>query len=147
QELLGLTVFDVTVGVNQTTFEATVARLQEKGHAIQEALHRRKDGTLYPVEVSLSLVTLDRPYILVIVRDITTIEALRQSEARYKTLVENIPQMIFLKDRNFRFVSVNKKCAKDLGLAPEDCVGKQDYDFFPKELADKYRADDRRIME
>jgi PAS domain S-box-containing protein len=147
EELLRLTVFDVTVGVDQARFEATGARLKKEGHATLEVLHRRKDGTLFPVEASLSLVTLDRPYVVVIIRDMTGIEALRQSEARYRTLVENIPQMIFIKDRNCRFISVNKNFARDLGVAPEECAGKEDYDFFPKELADKYRADDMRIME
>ena len=73
-------------------------------------------------------------------------EAIRQSEARYKTLVEHIPQKIFLKDRNFRWVSVNQNFARDLGLAPEEVVGKLDFDFFPEELAEKYRADDERVM-
>jgi PAS domain S-box-containing protein len=74
-------------------------------------------------------------------------EALRQSEARYRTLVENIPQKVFVKDRQSRFVSINENFARDLGIRPEDVVGKADSDLFPRELADKYRADDTRIME
>ncbi|MBU1076873.1 MAG: PAS domain S-box protein [Spirochaetes bacterium] len=69
------------------------------------------------------------------------------SEARYRTLVENIPQKIFLKDKNYKWVSVNQKMADDLGIKPEEVVGKVDSDFFPKALADKYRKDDIRIME
>jgi PAS domain S-box-containing protein len=74
-------------------------------------------------------------------------EALRESEVRYRTLVENIPQRIFTKSRDFRWVSVNQNFARNLGVRPEDMVGKGDYDLFPKELADKYHADDVRIME
>ena len=74
-------------------------------------------------------------------------ETLRQSTARYRTLVENIPQKVFMKDREFRWVSINGNFARDLGIRPEDAVGKVDYDFFPKEFADKYRADDARVME
>jgi PAS domain S-box-containing protein len=73
-------------------------------------------------------------------------ETLRESEARYKTLVENIPQKIFMKDRDFRFMSINENFARDLGISPEEIVGKVDYDFFSRELADKYRADDVRII-
>jgi PAS domain S-box-containing protein len=72
--------------------------------------------------------------------------ALRESETKYRTLVENIPQKIFIKDRNLRWVSVNENFARDLRIQPEEVVGKVDHDFFPKELADKYRADDERIM-
>ena len=72
---------------------------------------------------------------------------LRESEARYRTLLENIPQQIFMKSRTFRYVSVNENYARDLGIRPEEAVGKVDYDLFPRELADKYRADDERVME
>jgi len=76
-----------------------------------------------------------------------TEEALRKSESRYKTLVDNLPQRVFLKDRNLIYVSCNASFARDLGIDIEECGGKTDYDFFPKELADQYRADDKRIME
>jgi len=69
------------------------------------------------------------------------------SESKYRMLVENIPQKIFTKDRNSVYVSVNENYARDLSIAAEEVVGKTDYDFFPKELADRYRADDKRIME
>jgi len=70
-ELLALTLFDVTVGVSRAVFEASNAKIEEKGHDTLEALHRRKDGTTYPAEASLSLVMLHRKYVVVIVRDIT----------------------------------------------------------------------------
>jgi PAS domain S-box-containing protein len=74
-------------------------------------------------------------------------EELRQSENKYRVLIENLPQKIFLKDRNGVYISCNENYARDLGISPQEIVGKTDYDFFPKELADKYRADDKRIME
>lgn len=72
---------------------------------------------------------------------------LRASEKKYRTLVENLPQKIFHKDRNSVYVSCNRNYADDLKIKPEEIVGKTDYDFYPKALADKYRADDRRVME
>jgi PAS domain S-box-containing protein len=73
-------------------------------------------------------------------------KTLSENEARYRTLVESIPQKIFLKDRDSRFVTVNENFARELGIRPEEVAGKTDYDFFPKEFADKYRADDTRVM-
>ena len=73
--------------------------------------------------------------------------AVRESEVRHRTLVENIPQRIFMKSRDYRFVTVNESFARNFGIHPEEMVGKVDHDLFPKELADKYRADDERIME
>ncbi len=73
-------------------------------------------------------------------------ESLAKSELKYKTLVENLPQMVFLKDRNSVYLSCNLSYAESLCIAPEDIVGKTDYEFFPRDLADKYRQDDQRIM-
>jgi PAS domain S-box-containing protein len=72
---------------------------------------------------------------------------LRASEHKYRTLIENLPQKIFTKDRNSVCVSCNENYARDLGISSEEFAGKTDYDFFPRDLADKYRADDRRILE
>ncbi len=74
-------------------------------------------------------------------------EELRQSENKYRVLIENLPQKIFLKDKNFKYVSCNENYARDLGISPQEIVGKDDYDFFSKEIADKYLAEDKRVME
>ena len=74
-------------------------------------------------------------------------DALRRSENKYKTLLENLPQRVFLKDKNSVYISCNENYARDLRIKADQIVGKTDYDFYPKELAEKYRADDRRIVE
>ncbi len=86
-----------------------------------------------------------------IIRDITerklVDEALQKSETLYRTLVENIPQKIFIKDLNSKYLSINENFARDLQIQPEDIVGKSDFDLYPPEIASKYRADDLRILE
>lgn len=67
-------------------------------------------------------------------------------ENKYRTLLENLPQKIFQKDRDLVYVSCNENYARDLKIKPEEIIGKTDYEFFPKELAEKYRADDIRIL-
>jgi two-component system sensor histidine kinase/response regulator len=74
-------------------------------------------------------------------------EELRQNERKYRTLVENLPQKIFLKDKNLVYVSCNENFARDFKIKPEEIVGKTDYDFFSKKIAEKHRADDCRIIE
>ncbi|MCH7558892.1 MAG: PAS domain S-box protein [Planctomycetes bacterium] len=73
-------------------------------------------------------------------------EALRKSKNKYRTLLENLPQKIFLKDRNSVYVSCNENYARDLNIKAEEIVGRTDYEFYSKELAEKYRKDDKRIM-
>jgi PAS domain S-box-containing protein len=74
-------------------------------------------------------------------------EKLRESERKYRTLVENIPEKIFYKDVNSVYVSCNNNYANDLKIKPEEISGRTDYDFYPKDLAEKYTADDKRIIE
>lgn len=73
-------------------------------------------------------------------------EALRQSESKYRTLLENLPQKIFHKDRYSVYVSCNENYALDLKVKPQEIKGMTDYEFFSKELAEKYREDDRRVI-
>jgi PAS domain S-box-containing protein len=71
---------------------------------------------------------------------------LKESESKYRTLVDNLPQRIFLKDKGLVYVSCNHKYAQDLGIKKEEIVGKTDWEFFPKPVAGKYRDDDARIL-
>jgi len=72
--------------------------------------------------------------------------ALQESEHKYRTLLECLPQKIFHKDRNSVYVSCNENYARDLKIKPEEISGKTDYELFPKGLAEKYREDDKRIV-
>ena len=112
---------------------------------------RRDGGGIRVAEVRLvEMEWEEKNAYLASVHDITkrkqVEQALRQSESKYKTLAENLPQKIFLKDRDSIYISCNEHYANDLRIAPADIAGKTDYDFYPKELAEKYRADDKRIM-
>ena len=74
-------------------------------------------------------------------------EVLIEEEERYRTLLENIPQKIFIKDKNLFYLSCCKKYAQDLKIKPEEIKGNDDFKFFPTALAEKYRADDQAIIE
>ena len=74
-------------------------------------------------------------------------ENLRNSENLYHSLVETLPQNIFRKDLKGRFTFANQQFCKILGRKLDEIVGKTDFDFFPRELAEKYQRDDRRVME
>jgi len=74
-------------------------------------------------------------------------EALRESENKHRTLLESLPQKIFLKDRDSVYISCNENYARDLKIKSGEIAGKTDCDFYPKKLAEKYRADDKKIME
>jgi PAS domain S-box-containing protein len=73
-------------------------------------------------------------------------EALRQNGILNRSLLEYLPLRIFVKDRQSRYVFCNSSYALDLGIEPRQIVGEDDFAFFPSELAERYRADDRSVM-
>jgi PAS domain S-box-containing protein len=74
-------------------------------------------------------------------------EALRNSERFLNSVVENIPDVVFVKDaRELRFVMLNKAGVDMLGFAKEELIGKNDYDFFRKEEADFFTSKDREVL-
>ena len=74
-------------------------------------------------------------------------EALQKSEAFYHSLVETLPQNIYRKDLLGRFTFGNGRFCREIAKPQDQLVGKTDFDFFPAELAAKYRADDQRVID
>ena len=72
---------------------------------------------------------------------------LRRSEILFHSLVENLPQFIFRKDAAGKFTFANKRFCAELGRTRREIIGQTDLDFFPPDLAKKYREDDIGIME
>ncbi len=74
-------------------------------------------------------------------------EALRGSRRLLDSVIENIPNMIFLKHaRNLRFALLNKAAEALLGIKREEMLGKNDYDLFPREQAEIFAHKDREVL-
>nr|WP_286177869.1 response regulator [Rhodopirellula sp. JC639] len=76
----------------------------------------------------------------------TDISAIRESEALYSSLVESMPMQVVRKDLKGRVVFGNQLYCESMGMTLDEVLGKTDFDLFPKDLAKKYRQDDRRIV-
>ncbi|MDH5563721.1 MAG: PAS domain S-box protein [Nitrospirota bacterium] len=73
--------------------------------------------------------------------------ALRESELFLNSIVENIPDMIFVKDaKNLRFLRFNKAGEELLGRSRDSLIGKTDYDFFPQEQATFFTTKDHEVL-
>jgi PAS domain S-box-containing protein len=73
-------------------------------------------------------------------------QALRDSEALYHSLVETVPLSIFRKDRQGRFTFGNRRFLESLRRPFDQVRGRTDYDFYPPDLAEKYRRDDEKVL-
>lgn len=75
------------------------------------------------------------------------IRRFRDSEERFRILVNTIPDYIWLKDPDGVFLSCNRMFCSLLNLYPEEIIGRTDYDFWPEPLADFFKEKDRRVMD
>jgi PAS domain S-box-containing protein len=93
----------------------------------------------------------DAPVLAGIVQDMTDrwrVERELHRAMRYqRALLDNFPFMVWLKDRDLRFLAVNKPLALAGGLNdPDEACGLQDHDLWPTDCADAYRADDIEVL-
>lgn len=73
---------------------------------------------------------------------------LDNSNKLLRTVIDNIPDAIYMKDNNFRKLVANKGDASHSGIDNvSDMIGKSDYDLYPKQIAEMYIADDKKVME
>jgi PAS domain S-box-containing protein len=74
-------------------------------------------------------------------------QALRASEGFLGSIVENLPDMVFVKDaRELRFERFNRAGEDLLGVSRKELVGKNDFDFFPRDQAEAFQARDRETL-
>ncbi|MDP6787034.1 MAG: PAS domain-containing protein [Rhodospirillales bacterium] len=74
-------------------------------------------------------------------------DALAESKTRLQAVIDAAPSLIFVRDRDGRYVVSNREFARLHGLEPQDVEGKTPYDFCPTDVAEGYIAADRRVME
>lgn len=158
-ESLGYT-RDELIGLHPAVFDpfATPAVVKERGRRILagelvsfETHHRRKDGTLFPVEMRLRrFVTGGRGLAIGLARDITerrvAEQALDASNQLLRSIVEATADAIFLKDLEGKYLLINSAGARFLGREVREIVGRTDYELFSAGTAEVVLASDRQVM-
>ena len=127
--------------------------LSNKKSTSHETEIKNKTGEILNVELtSFFLVKKDNEIdnFALVIRDISE---RKQAEIRLsrehellRTLMDNIPDSIYFKDEENRFIMVNKAKALDQNVTPEEMVGKTDFDFIPPAQAQKAFEDDEEII-
>lgn len=153
QELMQLHISDV-----ETQFDAQQPKPVWDdliaGKSIRRSgIHQRKDGSTFPVEISLSAIEFgDTHHLIATGRDISkrleVQKALEEQRHFLRQIIDVNPHFIFAKDREGRFVLVNEALARAYGTTVDGLVGKTDADFNPnKEEVEAFREDDLKVME
>ena len=151
QELNGKSAFELFAPVERHRVADKklngASEVQSGGIGKYEYILQRKDGTRFWGELYSKLILSPvgkLPLILTIVRDITerkqAEEALRESEARLRHLVESSNDLVWETDANGITTYVSDKIVDLLGYTPEEVIGKTSYDLMPSKDAEKARA-------
>ena len=157
EEILTMNPLDFSTEYHSRPLEEIGNSLLTAGHAEFETGHRRKDGTIVPVEIHAHVVTIQgRKIVLSVVRDITRRKkdetrrkrdemALRRLAADHKAIIDNAPAMVWYKDTKNNFIRVNPAAARAFGLPVVEIEGKNTLDLFP-DMAEKYYKDDLEVI-
>ena len=150
-------VFDIVNAETRRAVENPVKKVFREGKIVGLADHTvliSKSGREFDIEDSAAPIVTDTSEgfgVVLVFRDIT--EQKRAEDERRRTqvfldcVVENIPALIFVKDaKELRFVRVNRAFEQLVGHRREELIGKNDYDFFPKEEAEFFTTVDRQVL-
>ncbi|MBI4699362.1 MAG: sensor domain-containing diguanylate cyclase, partial [Nitrospirae bacterium] len=107
-----------------------------------QGVHVRKDGSSFPVDISAQRIYIGyKPYVLAIDRDITdrkkAEQALIESEAKFRDLVESTSDWVWETDENGRYTYSSPKVKDVLGYDVPEVIGKTPFDFMPEDEAHK----------
>lgn len=154
EELKTLTPLDIKPEITRRKFMRLTKPLRDgrREELAFETVHKRKDGSTYDVEVRLQLMGFETPPVFVAsIEDVTerkrAEEAHRESEARLHAVVENAPALIYIRDKEGRYVLTNKEFYRRHGTKPGSALGKTPHHLVSKEAADHFLAMDRRVLE
>ncbi len=115
-----------------------------------EITARRKNGTVFDAEFGFGFIKNNA--IVCIISDITerkrAEKAIAEERNLLRTLIDALPDFIYVKDTNHKAVLSNLARAHSIGLkSPEETIGKDDFDLIPAEMATKFHGDEDRLFQ
>jgi len=136
------------------TAQSVLEALQQEGRWQGELRVRLHDGSLADLQMSAHMVTDELGKPVCMMGSFVNISAhkvyeqrLQHSEAFLATLIDSMPIMVFVKRASdLCFEKFNHAGEKLLGFSEEELLGKNDFDFFPREQADSFAAKDRAVL-
>ncbi|MHC9542063.1 MAG: PAS domain S-box protein [Vulcanimicrobiota bacterium] len=134
-DVIGKSTIEVNIWKNPSDRQNLIALLDEKGFCKNiESVFRRKDGTEFIGLISARLVDMYGTWHIIsetsdITERIAAEEALRDSEARYRLIVDTASEGILTLDSDLRIIFVNRQMASMLGYSIEEMLG-QKFEFF-----------------
>jgi len=145
-ELCSLNVRDLQAPNALKDWEARFRQAAGEG-AFFETVHRRKDSSIFPVEVSSTGTTVGgQTAFLCVIRDITERRQARDASAKLATIVDMLPDILYFKDADGVYQTANRAFEQFVGRPSAAIVGKTDFELLPPDLAAQCSAGDQRVL-
>lgn len=162
EELYGRSMFDLLAPQERDLAAARLGRRNEGATEQHDSALIRKDGSMLVARMATSPLRDAEGRVtgaLAMVTDVTErrlfeaereqlLESERATRRMLQLVMDTIPQRLFWKDRDLKYLGANSAFARDAGFdSPEQLVGRDDTHLAWKEMAGRYQADDRQVME
>lgn len=123
EEFLKLSVWDVDPMVDESIFAKIIEQLKIAGNRLWEGRHKRKDGSTFPVEVNIKIVSLDKDFLVTVVRDITQRKQTEELVQKLSRAVEQSPVSIIITNKEGNIEYINPKVTETSGFQAQEVIG------------------------
>ena len=152
EQFLAMTLLDIRPAGDADLLRDVVAAKDRDSAADRIWRHIKADGSEIDVASYTQFMDYEgRPAWMVALIDVTerqrATNELRRTRQFLDTVIENVPAMLFVKEASeHRYILMNRAGEELLGIPSEELIGKNDYDFLPKEEADSFFVRDQEVL-
>lgn len=150
--LAGLSIWDLHPESARSQVDGAMERLRQIGEERCNVPLVAADGESVPVDSRIFTLWMgDRSLFCGICKDMTilrrTESAMLNTQAQLAAILDHLPFYSWMKDSEGRFIAISRQVEEIVGKPRSEILGRTDFDIWPKALAEKYVADDRKVME
>jgi PAS domain S-box-containing protein len=143
---------EMTVPEHRHLDERAIELVRTQGsHPPFEKTLVRKDGSRIPVLAATAYLGGPGETGVGFLVDLTDVKLAQQqvqdSEQRLQAIIDNVAAIVYVKDVEGRYLLINRHYQQVLSIDAQRMIGRTDYDFFDREVADKFVDNDRRVLE
>jgi PAS domain S-box-containing protein len=133
-ELIGHNISKLRADSELISLEKDLKKLDEVGYSTYETIHRKRDGSVFPIEISARRVDIEGvKYYHSISRDITERKnaenTLKESEERFRKIFEDSPFCMLMSGKDMGIIRANSAFCKMIGYTEEELMGLTFRDF------------------
>ena len=155
EEVSKLSILDVSAPEAREKVPEKIRLIHETGRQVFKSTHIRKDGSVFPVLIDATAIKDKSGRVLyraVNIQDISerkrSEEVLNIEQILMNNLMNSMPDKIYFKDRESRFIRINNATANLMAVGtPEDAIGNTDFDYFTEEHARPAFEDEQKIIQ